>query len=158
MSEFDGYDDNDDLDEQEQGKQPADLRKLIKERDKQLKSALAELEKFRKEQTQQSLTKSLAGRGIEDARAAQFILASGVDVSKQDDVDAWLKANGDLFGVVEQKDTTEADNTANEWAKQASLQTSGSGGGDAQDVLARIKNAKTPEELTAFLATQRVKI
>lgn len=160
MSEFDEYDDDNDEQEQQQASNPmAELRKQNKLQAKQLKDMKAQFDLLAGEKRTRDLSTALTAAGIKDARAAKLVSAAGLDPTDENAVKGWLTEFGDLFGVVDEAKTAEADNTAEQLAKQSGFMSAGSGSGDAQaSALNQLAGAKDENELRAFLKTQGINI
>lgn len=125
------------------------LRKQVSALSRQVKERDAALEEFYSDQHQQGVSDMLAELGL-NPKIAAFIPD---DVESQDDLELWLEAYGDAFGV---QAVDEGESYFDDPAVQAAELMSAveEGGIDptvGHDLMARIAGAETPEALAALL-------
>lgn len=122
---------------------PKKLRKVIDEKDAALKEVQKELNELRSAARQQTLSASLADRGL-NPKVAKFIPA---DV---EDIDGWLAENGDVFGgqpAPQKVEPSEAEvKVAQFEGEMDQVQVSA-----PADIESKIKNATSIEDLQRLL-------
>jgi hypothetical protein len=151
MSNYE-YEEDDDFDfsEPESGNAVKELRKANRAKEKALKEMQAELEQLRQDRRQRTIKEVLGARGVND-KIAKFI-PQDID-SDEESVSRWLDENADVFGF-------EAGNRPEANADPADIQNyqrmqntvnSGLSANASGDLMNRIMNAETPEELKKLL-------
>jgi hypothetical protein len=144
------YEEEDDFDlEPESGNAVKELRKANRSKEKALKEMQAELEALRNQTRSRTIKDVLGARGINE-KISKFI-PSDID-SDEESVSRWLDENADVFGFEVNKKETNVD-SANVQSYQR-IQNAANAGltADGQaDILKRILNTETPEELKKLL-------
>lgn len=151
MSNYE-YEDDDDFDfsEPESGNAVKELRKANRAKEKALKEMQSELEQLRQDRRQRTIKEVLGARGVND-KIAKFI-PQDID-SDEESVSRWLDENADVFGF-------EAGNRPEANADPADIQNyqrmqntvnSGLSANASGDLMNRIMNAESPEELKKLL-------
>ncbi len=144
MSQYD-----DDFDDEISGSNAiSEVRKALRNAEKQNKALKEELETYRTESRKREITNVIESRGL-NPKVAGLIPADA-------NVGEWLDAFGDLFAaptgepaVDERPAPPEGAGTFTEVATTGAAPV-----GDEGQILALIKGAKTPEELTRILQGQ----
>ena len=149
--QYNQYDDDDDFDETvaEQPPLPADLRKQLKKRERELKALQDELSSLRGESRNRAVKEVLDAAGV-NPKIAAFIPK---DIAP-DQIAGWLQEYGDVFGVQPQTKSEELPDAAIQQKRmEASTSTGITPSGD-DDLAARIQNATTRDELDALIFGQ----
>lgn len=172
-SQFDD-DDNDGIEDSNLVKQ---LRKQLKAKDTEIDGLRGQFNELATRDRQRTLTEALSAKGL-NAKAARFYPA---DAGLTDDaIASWISENADIFGAaatgsgstdetsapspgegaapVEQQGNTFVPDPGTEAAyrrMQAASLVGSTGTTREQDMLRQIADAKSPEELTAFLRSAR---
>lgn len=159
MSQYD--DDNEyDGDEFDESNSMRDLRRALKKRDKELAEFRKIAEESQAALRERSIKDSLTSQGL-NPKIAAFIPR---DVAA-DQVDGWLKENGDVFGVAPQAPAPDGGQATGQPAPPATyseadlaalnaIEGAAVGGvqaGSAGDIASKIAGATTEAELTALL-------
>ena len=146
------YDDEDD----DLGNEPQDVVKQLRRVNRTLEKRLKELEQEAttlKTQTRQRTVKDvLSAKGI-NPKVAAFI-PQDIDTTEEA-VSAWLAEYGDVFGVQQPAEETQAKEVATDAQRriQQVMQT-GTPPGVDEDALARILNATSAADLSSILGVQ----
>jgi predicted RNase H-like nuclease (RuvC/YqgF family) len=146
------YDDEDD----DMDNEPQDVVKQLRKVNRTLEKRLKELEQEAttlKTQTRQRTVKDvLSAKGI-NPKVAAFI-PQDIDTTEEA-VSAWLAEYGDVFGVQQPAEETQAKEVATDAQRriQQVMQT-GTPPGVDEDALARILNATSAADLSSILGVQ----
>lgn len=127
---------------------PKKLRKIIDEKDSALKEVQKELNELRSAQRQQTLSATLADKGI-NPKVAKFIPQ---DV---EDIDSWIQENSDVFGLGQPASTEPVAPTQAEIRMHELGLDEGEAISVPGDLTARIQSVKTMDELKAVLGQVR---
>jgi hypothetical protein len=153
MSNYE-YEEDDDFDfsEPESGNAVKELRKANRAKEKALKEMQAELEQLRQDRRQRTIKEVLGARGIND-KISKFI-PQDID-SDEESVSRWLDENADVFGF-EAGNRPEANADPADIKNYQRMQNTVNSGLSANasgDLMNRIMNAESPEELKKLLDT-----
>lgn len=156
------YDDDNEYgdDEFDESNSMRDLRRALKKRDKELAEFRKIAEESQAALRERSIKDSLTSQGL-NPKIAAFIPR---DVAA-DQVDGWLKENGDVFGVAPQAPAPDGGQATGQPAPPAhysesdlaalnAIEGAAVGGvqaGSAGDIASKIAGATTEAELTALL-------
>jgi predicted RNase H-like nuclease (RuvC/YqgF family) len=146
------YDDEDD----DFGNEPQDVVKQLRKVNRTLEKRLKELEveaSTLKTQTRQRTVKDvLSAKGI-NPKVAAFI-PQDIDTTEEA-VSAWLAEYGDVFGVQQSPEATQAKETASDAQRRIqNVMQTGTPPGVDEDALARILNATSAADLSSILGVQ----
>jgi hypothetical protein len=125
------------------------LRKALKaeqKRNKELESTLGDLTKSQKERI---LKDALASRGV-NPKIAQFI-PSDIEAS-EDAIGAWLDSNGDVFGYKPSEKSKVAQQDIAAMQRMDSALTGAETPASSDDLLNRITNAGSEDEILSILS------
>lgn len=139
----------DDLDIDESGDLVKQLRKQLKEMSSALKERDEMLEEYFTQTRTEQIGESLTEMGY-NAKIASFVPD---DVEDEDDLAAWLKEYGEVFGAqsTEEQSTHEPSTVDEAAALMSAVEEGGIDPTAGQSLEAKIKAASTPEELQALL-------
>ena len=146
------YDDEDD----DFGNEPQDVVKQLRKVNRTLEKRLKELEveaSTLKTQTRQRTVKDvLSAKGI-NPKVAAFI-PQDIDTTEEA-VSAWLAEYGDVFGVQQSPEETQAKETATDAQRRIqNVMQTGTPPGVDEDALAKILNATSAADLSSILGVQ----
>ena len=146
------YDDEDD----DFGNEPQDVVKQLRKVNRTLEKRLKELEveaSTLKTQTRQRTVKDvLSAKGI-NPKVAAFI-PQDIDTTEEA-VSAWLNEYGDVFGVQQSPEETQAKETASDAQRRIqNVMQTGTPPGVDEDALAKILNATSAADLSSILGVQ----
>lgn len=128
------------------------LRKAKRADEKRIKELTEQLETFSKMQRERTVKEVLEKKGV-NAKAARLILKDLDDVTEES-LDGWLQENGDLIGYqAEVKDEQKQQNLA-ALRQQDVLTQSGIMPDRADELVMKLDNAQSADELLAFLRSQ----
>lgn len=151
MSNYE-YEDDDDFDfsEPESGNAVKELRKANRAKEKALKEMQSELEQLRQDRRQRTIKEVLGARGVND-KIAKFI-PQDID-SDEESVSRWLDENADVFGFeAGNKPEANADPAdIKNYQRMQNTVNSGLSANASGDLMNRIMNAESPEELKKLL-------
>ena len=147
MSNYD-YDDEDDLSVEDQANDLVkQLRKANKQKEKELAELKSQFENLSKAQRERAIKDALASRGVNQKIAA--FIPQDIDPTEES-VSKWLSDYADVFGV----DTGSNQATPNvnpaqakQYQKMTQAVDSGSSPDGADDIMRRLLNANSREEL-----------
>jgi hypothetical protein len=140
-NEFDSFDADTDLVKK--------LRKALKaeqKRNKELETTMGDLTKSQKERI---LKDALASRGV-NPKIAQFI-PSDIEAS-EDAIGAWLDSNGDVFGYKPSEKSKVAQQDIAAMQRMDSALTGAETPASSDDLLNRIANAGSEDEILSILS------
>jgi len=155
QNEWDDENDQEDSSNRQNGSKndnPGDLRKALKVAKKENERLVKDLAQIQTEFRSRSVKDVLESKGV-PAKVANFIPA---DVTTSDQITAWLTENSDVFGFQLNDaesgadDETRNQNISNVQRINAAVQNATSPTRDA-DLLSKINNAKTKDELDAVM-------
>jgi hypothetical protein len=152
MSNFE-YEDEDDDFTTESGQNNdlvKQLRKAAKQKDKELQELKAQFENLNKAQRERAIKDTLEARGV-NSKIAKFI-PSDIDPTEES-LSKWLDENGDVFGfqATESNQPVVDPATAAAYKKMNQATEQGLTPDSSDDLLRRILNTQTPEELDELL-------
>lgn len=147
MSNYD-YDDDDDVNIEDQANDLVkQLRKANKQKEKELAELKSQFENLSKAQRERAIKDALASRGV-NPKIASFI-PQDIDPTEES-VSKWLNDYSDVFGVDSGSNqaTPNIDPAqAQQYQKMTRTVDSGSSPDGADDIMRRLMNANTREEL-----------
>ena len=127
------------------------LRKAAKQKDKELAELRAQFEGLSKTNRERAIKDVLEARGV-NGKVAKFI-PSDIDPTEES-LSKWLDDNGDLFGITPAAETQAPvvdPAQAAAYKKMNNAVEQGLTADSSDDLLKKILNTQTPEELTALL-------
>ena len=153
---WDDEDDDDTATEQNDFSSDTDLvkklRKALKAEQKKAKELESSLGELTKAQRDRVLKDVLTSKGV-SMKVAQFI-PSNLDAS-EDAINSWLEENGDVFGFTVEK-KQEVSNRDIASLRQMDAVTQGALAPErADELMMKIDNAETADELLGFLRSQQ---
>ena len=152
MSNYEYEDDDDDFTQDSSSNDLVkQLRKAAKQKDKELQELRAQFEGLSKAQRERAIKDALAARGV-NQKISSFI-PQDIDPTEES-VSKWLEANADVFGLnIEPTqavpNTDPADIAA--YKKMTQAAESGITPEAGQDIMSRLMNANSKEELDAVI-------
>jgi hypothetical protein len=151
MSNYEYEDDDDDFTTDSSNDLVKQLRKAAKQKDKELQELRAQFEGLSKAQRERAIKDALAARGV-NQKISSFI-PQDIDPTEES-VSKWLEANADVFGLnIESNqavpNTDPADIAA--YKKMTQAAESGITPESGQDIMSRLMNANSKEELDAVI-------
>ena len=153
MSNYEYEDDDDDITTSETSNDLVkQLRKAAKQKDKELQELKAQFESLNKSQRERAIKDALAARGV-NTKIASFI-PQDIDPTEES-VSKWLTDYADVFGIdVEQNQATPNVDPAQaaEYKRLSAASNAGMSPERGQDVMSRLMNANSKEELDAIIA------
>ena len=129
------------------------LRKAKRNDEKRIKELTEQLEGFSKSQRERVVKEVLEQKGV-NPKAQRLILKDLDDISEES-VNTWLEDNGDLFGLVQPEDTQEKELNRAALRQQDVVTQLGTSPDRAEDLLSRINNAASAEELNQIIYSQQ---
>ena len=149
MSNYDYEDDDDDF-TMESNDLVKQLRKQLKQRDKELNEFKSQFENLSKAQRERAIKDALESRGV-NGKVAKFI-PQDLDPTEES-LSKWLEDNADVFGFqVEDKQQPVVDPAqAAAYKKMNNAVEQGLTPDSSDDLMKRILNTTTPEELSELL-------
>jgi hypothetical protein len=146
MSNYD-YDDEDDSIEDTANDLVKQLRKANKQKEKELADLKSQFENLSKAQRERAIKDALASRGVNQKIAA--FIPQDIDPTEES-VSKWLSDYADVFGVDtgSNQATPNIDPTqAKQYQKMTKTVDTGSSPDGADDIMRRLLNANSREEL-----------
>ena len=125
------------------------LRKAKRADEKRIKELTEQLEGLSKVQREKVVKEILEKKGV-NPKAQRLILKDLEDVTEES-VNNWLDDNGDLFGLTKPEVTQEQELNRAALRQQDVITQLGATPDKAQDLMDRVLNAATAEELTALI-------
>ena len=126
------------------------LRKAKRNDEKRIKELTEQLEGLSKSQRERVVKEVLEKKGV-NPKAQRLILKDLEDVSEES-VNNWLDDNGDLFGLTKAPEVSEEQEVNRAALRQQDVVTQLSTTPDkAQDLMNRVMNAATADELTSII-------
>jgi len=129
------------------------LRKAKRSDEKRIKELTEQLEGFSKAQRERVVKEVLDKKGV-NPKAQRLILKDLEDINEES-VNNWLEDNGDLFGLVQPEDTQEKELNRAALRQQDVVTQLGMTPDRAENLLDRINNAASAEELSALIYSQQ---
>ena len=128
------------------------LRKAKRADEKRIKELTEQLEGLSKSQRERTVKEVLEQKGV-NPKAQRLILKDLDDISEES-VNTWLEDNGDLFGLVQPEVNQDKELNRAALRQQDMVTQLGMSPDRADDLLNRINNAETVEELHAIIYSQ----
>jgi len=126
------------------------LRKAKRNDEKRIKELTEQLEGLSKSQRERVVKEVLEKKGV-NPKAQRLILKDLEDISEES-VNTWLDDNGDLFGLTKAPEVTEEQELNRAALRQQDVVTQlGTTPDKAQDLMNRVMNAATADELTSII-------
>ena len=145
MSNYDYEDDDDDFSSDSNNDLVKQLRKQLKQRDKELNEFKTQFDSLSKAQRERSIKDVLESRGV-NGKVAKFI-PQDLDPTEES-LSKWLEDNADVFGFqVEDKQPAVDPATANAYKKMNNAVDQGLTPDSADDIMRKLMSATSKEEL-----------
>ena len=126
------------------------LRKAKRNDEKRIKELTEQLEGLSKSQRERVVKEVLEKKGV-NPKAQRLILKDLEDISEES-VNNWLDDNGDLFGLTKTPEVSEEQELNRAALRQQDVVTQlGTTPDKAQDLMNRVMNAATADELTSII-------
>ena len=126
------------------------LRKAKRNDEKRIKELTEQLEGLSKSQRERIVKEVLDKKGV-NPKAQRLILKDLEDISEES-VNNWLDDNGELFGLTKEPAVTEEQELNRAALRQQDVVTQlGTTPDKAQDLMNRVMNAATADELTSII-------
>ena len=126
------------------------LRKAKRSDEKRIKELTEQLEGLSKSQRERVVKEVLEKKGV-NPKAQRLILKDLEDISEES-VNSWLDDNGELFGLTKAPEVSEEQELNRAALRQQDVVTQlGTTPDKAQDLMNRVMNAASAEELTALI-------
>ena len=129
------------------------LRKAKRNDEKRIKELTEQLEGLSKSQRERTVKEVLEQKGVNPK--AQRLILKDLDEITEESVNNWLEDNGDLFGLVQPEVTQEKELNRAALRQQDVVTQLGSTPDRAEDLLSRINNAASAEELNSIIYSQQ---
>jgi len=129
------------------------LRKAKRNDEKRIKELTEQLEGLSKTQRERTVKEVLEQKGV-NPKAQRLILKDLDDVSEES-VNNWLADNGDLFGLTQPEVSPEQELNRAALRQQDVVTQLGMAPDRAEDLLTRINNAASAEELNQIIYSQQ---
>ena len=129
------------------------LRKAKRNDEKRIKELTEQLEGLSKAQRERTVKEVLEQKGVNPK--AQRLILKDLDEVSEESVNNWLADNGDLFGLTQPEVTEEQQLNRAALRQQDMVTQLGMTPDRADDLLNRINNAETAEELQAIIYSQQ---
>jgi len=129
------------------------LRKAKRNDEKRIKELTEQLEGLSKSQRERVVKEVLEQKGV-NPKAQRLILKDLDDISEES-VNTWLEDNGDLFGLSQPEVNQERELNRAALRQQDVVTQLGSSPDRAEDLLSRINNAASAEELNSIIYSQQ---
>jgi len=129
------------------------LRKAKRNDEKRIKELTEQLEGLSKAQRERVVKEVLEQKGV-NPKAQRLILKDLDDISEES-VNNWLEDNGDLFGLTKPEVSEEKELNRAALRQQDVVTQLGSTPDRAEDLLSRINNAASAEELNQIIYSQQ---
>ena len=126
------------------------LRKAKRNDEKRIKELTEQLEGLTKAQRERVVKEVLDKKGV-NPKAQRLILKDLEDISEES-VNNWLDDNGDLFGLIKEPEVNQEQELNRAALRQQDVVTQlGTTPDKAQDLMNRVMNAATADELTSII-------
>jgi len=129
------------------------LRKAKRNDEKRIKELTEQLEGLSKAQRERTVKEVLDKKGVNPK--AQRLILKDLDDITEESVNTWLEDNGDLFGLVQPEVNEERELNRAVLRQQDAVTQLGMTPDRADDLLNRINNAETAEELHSIIYSQQ---
>ena len=129
------------------------LRKAKRNDEKRIKELTEQLEGLSKAQRERTVKEVLEQKGVNPK--AQRLILKDLDEVNEESVNNWLADNGDLFGLVQPEATQEQQLNRAALRQQDVVTQLGTTPDRAEDLLSRINNAASAEELNSIIYSQQ---
>jgi len=130
------------------------LRKAKRSDEKRIKELTEQLEGLSKSQRERTVKEVLEKKGV-NPKAQRLILKDLEEISEES-VNNWLDDNGDLFGLTPTPEVSEEKELNRAALRQQDVVTQlGTSPDRADDLLNRINNAASAEELSSIIFSQQ---
>jgi len=129
------------------------LRKAKRNDEKRIKELTEQLEGLSKAQRERTVKEVLEQKGV-NPKAQRLILKDLDDISEES-VNNWLLDNGDLFGLTQPEVNEERELNRAALRQQDVVTQLGTTPDRAEDLLSRINNAASAEELNQIIYSQQ---
>ena len=129
------------------------LRKAKRNDEKRIKELTEQLEGLSKSQRERTVKEVLEQKGV-NPKAQRLILKDLDDISEES-VNNWLDDNGDLFGLTKPEVNEERELNRAALRQQDVVTQLGTTPDRAEDLLTRINNAASAEELNSIIYSQQ---
>jgi hypothetical protein len=129
------------------------LRKAKRNDEKRIKELTEQLEGLSKSQRERVVKEVLDKKGVNPK--AQRLILKDLDDITEESVNTWLEDNGDLFGLVQPEVSQEQELNRAVLRQQDVVTQLGSSPDRAEDLLSRINNASSAEELNSIIYSQQ---
>ncbi len=145
MSNYEYEDDDDDFTSESNNDLVKQLRKQLKQRDKELNEFKSQFESVSKQNRERAIKDVLESRGV-NGKVAKFI-PQDLDPTEES-LSKWLEDNADVFGFqVEDKQPVIDPSTANAYKKMNSAVDQGLTPDSTDDIMRKLLSANSREEL-----------
>ncbi len=126
------------------------LRKAKRNDEKRIKELTEQLEGLSKSQRERVVKDVLEKKGVN--LKAQRLILKDLDEVSEESVNNWLDDNGDLFGLTKAPEVSEEQELNRAALRQQDVVTQlGTTPDKAQDLMNRVMNAATADELTSII-------
>jgi DNA-binding transcriptional regulator YbjK len=129
------------------------LRKAKRNDEKRIKELTEQLEGLSKSQRERTVKEVLEQKGVNPK--AQRLILKDLDDITEESVNTWLEDNGDLFGLVQPEVNQERELNRAALRQQDVVTQLGTSPDRAEDLLTRINNAASAEELNQIIYSQQ---
>jgi len=129
------------------------LRKAKRNDEKRIKELTEQLEGLSKSQRERTVKEVLEQKGVNPK--AQRLILKDLDDITEESVNNWLEDNGDLFGLTKPEVSEEKELNRAALRQQDVVTQLGSTPDRAEDLLSRINNAASAEELNSIIFSQQ---
>ena len=125
------------------------LRKAKRADEKRIKELTEQLEGLSKSQRERVVKEVLEKKGVNPK--AQRLILKDLEEINEESVNNWLDDNGDLFGLTKPEVTEEQELNRAALRQQDVVTQLGTTPDKAQDLMNRVMNAATADELTSII-------
>ena len=129
------------------------LRKAKRNDEKRIKELTEQLEGLSKSQRERTVKEVLEQKGVNPK--AQRLILKDLDDINEESVNNWLEDNGDLFGLTQPEVNEEKELNRAALRQQDVVTQLGTSPDRAEDLLSRINNAASAEELNQIIYSQQ---
>jgi hypothetical protein len=129
------------------------LRKAKRNDEKRIKELTEQLEGLSKSQRERTVKEVLEQKGVNPK--AQRLILKDLDDITEESVNNWLEDNGDLFGLTKPEVNEEKELNRAALRQQDVVTQLGTSPDRAEDLLSRINNAASAEELNQIIYSQQ---
>ena len=129
------------------------LRKAKRNDEKRIKELTEQLEGLSKSQRERTVKEVLEQKGVNPK--AQRLILKDLDDITEESVNNWLEDNGDLFGLTKPEVNEEKELNRAALRQQDVVTQLGTSPDRAEDLLSRINNAASAEELNSIIYSQQ---